>query len=215
MTSEQVELRFGVSGTSIPLDHGYALYSAISRLTEVVGTPSWFHEAESVALILINGIFTGNGELRLSRASGFGIRLPAADIPRVLSLAGRRLNIGGTSIRVGTFSTRSLIPATTVRARIVTTRNGDEEARFDAEIARQFATLQIRGKVDRGRRRIITIHDKKVVGHELLVSELTPDESIRLQEHGLGGRRKMGCGVFVPHKSVTPLIAYRHLRSAR
>jgi CRISPR/Cas system CSM-associated protein Csm4 (group 5 of RAMP superfamily) len=28
------------------------------------------------------------------------------------------------------------------------------------------------------------------------VSELTAEESIRLQEHGLGGRRKMGCGVF-------------------
>jgi hypothetical protein len=27
---------------------------------------------------------------------------------------------------------------------------------------------------------------------------LNAAESLRLQEHGLGGRRKMGCGVFAP-----------------
>jgi hypothetical protein len=31
-----------------------------------------------------------------------------------------------------------------------------------------------------------------------LVDYLTATESILLQEHGLGGRRHMGCGIFVP-----------------
>jgi len=40
------------------------------------------------------------------------------------------------------------------------------------------------------------VHGKQVVGYPVLVSELTPEESILLQENGLGGRRKMGCGFF-------------------
>ena len=49
-----------------------------------------------------------------------------------------------------------------------------------------------------GKRRTLRIKDKEVVGYEVLVETLTAEESICLQEAGLGGRRHMGCGVFVP-----------------
>jgi CRISPR-associated protein Cas6 len=50
----------------------------------------------------------------------------------------------------------------------------------------------------RGRRRVVRIKDKTVVGYGVHVAGLNAAESLCLQEHGLGGRRKMGCGVFVP-----------------
>jgi CRISPR-associated protein Cas6 len=81
---------------------------------------------------------------------------------------------------------------------VVTCRNGQDEARFDAEIARQMDEFGIHGKAQRGPRRTVTIKDKKVVAHTLLVTELTAEESIRVQVAGLGGRRKMGCGIFLP-----------------
>ena len=92
----------------------------------------------------------------------------------------------------------------------MTTKNGNDPARFDAEIARQVAALDIRGEVLRvpkrspeghGRdpsRRIVRVKGKRIVGYAMLATELTAEESIRLQERGLGGRRRMGCGVFVP-----------------
>lgn len=46
-------------------------------------------------------------------------------------------------------------------------------------------------------RRTLRIRDKTVVGYALAVTELTADESIRLQEAGVGGRRRFGCGLFV------------------
>ncbi len=49
-----------------------------------------------------------------------------------------------------------------------------------------------------GKRRTLRIKDKEVVGYEVLVDCLTAAESIALQEAGLGGRRHMGCGIFVP-----------------
>jgi CRISPR-associated protein Cas6 len=47
-------------------------------------------------------------------------------------------------------------------------------------------------------RRTVRIREKEVVGYGLDVSRLTAEASILLQEHGLGGRRPFGCGVFVP-----------------
>jgi len=31
-----------------------------------------------------------------------------------------------------------------------------------------------------------------------MVQGLDADESLKLQEHGIGGRRRFGCGIFVP-----------------
>ena len=50
-----------------------------------------------------------------------------------------------------------------------------------------------------GKRRTIRIREKEVVGYEVVIEGLTPDESLTIQTAGLGGRRHMGCGIFVVH----------------
>jgi CRISPR-associated protein Cas6 len=82
----------------------------------------------------------------------------------------------------------------------VTTRNGQNQGRFEQEIVRQLKKLNCRGRVTIGKRRTFNVHGRQVVGYSVLVSELTAEESIILQENGLGGRRKMGCGFFLPWK---------------
>jgi CRISPR-associated protein Cas6 len=62
--------------------------------------------------------------------------------------------------------------------------------------------VSIQAIVSVGKRRTIRIHGKEVVGYELIIEGLTADESIAIQTAGLGGRRHMGCGVFVPHLQV-------------
>ena len=49
-----------------------------------------------------------------------------------------------------------------------------------------------------GRRRIVTIAGARVVGFALDLSRLSEAASLTLQEQGLGGRRHMGCGLFLP-----------------
>ncbi len=203
-----VDLYFQVVGEAVPLDHGFALYSAICKATEQEPSTSWLHDAEGVGLIPIRGTPAAEHRLLLNRTARFGLRLPAQDIPKALVLAGKRLRIGDLLIRAGATTAEALKPSATLYARIVTTRNGEDPERFDAEIARQLAAISVRGRVVRGDRRIIRVHDKKVVGHELLVTELTAEESICLQEQGVGGRRKMGCGVFLP--TDVGVIAKRH-----
>ncbi len=126
------------------------------------------------------------------------MRLSAILIPKVLALAGKRIVVAGDSLRVGVPHVQALRPASVLAARGVTPRNGQDEQRFDREIARQLSELGIAAPAISGRRRIVRIKDKTIVGYAVNIAGLNAAESLRLQEHGLGGRRKMGCGVFVP-----------------
>ena len=75
--------------------------------------------------------------------------------------------------------------------------------KFAEAVRRQLDTLEISERVilTIGKRRTLKIRDKEVVGFEVILEGLTASESIILQEHGLGGRRHMGCGVFVTVKN--------------
>jgi CRISPR-associated protein Cas6 len=192
-----VDIFFGVRGSSVSADHGYVLYSAVTRVLEM-REDAWFHQLDHVGLHLLRGLYGPHGRLLLGPRACFGLRLPAALIPKVLALAGGRLLIGGDTLRVGVPHVQVLRPAPVLAARLVTTRNGQDERRFDSEIARQLSGLGITVPAMRGRRRVFRIKDKTVVAYGVRIVGLNAAESLRLQEHGLGGRRKMGCGVFVP-----------------
>lgn len=197
MDAAKLDLHFPLLGREIPLDHGYALYAALSRALEAPDD-LWLHGNDDLGVHLIRGRYLGKGRLALAQGSRLTIRLPAGLIPKFLPLAGKQLALGGDALRVGIPQPFALLPAPNLYAHLVTTKNGQDETRFDTEIPRQLEALSIRGKLQRGPRRSFVVKDKKVVAHSLLVTELTAEESIRLQEQGLGGRRKLGCGIFLP-----------------
>ena len=93
---------------------------------------------------------------------------------------------------------RTLRPVVRLRSRLVTIKGFLQEDEFLAAAKRQLEQLGIKGQPQLGARRTFRVRDKQVVGFEMGVAQLTAEESLTLQEHGLGGRRKMGCGVFVP-----------------
>lgn len=190
-----IDVAFRLTGDELPLDHGYGLYAALSHLA---GVGPWIHASEALAVHPIRGHQIGPGRLQLTSRSRLRLRLPAAHLPQVLALSGQQIEVDGHRLRIGVPETYPLRPAAVLHAQCVTTRNGQDEARFDAEIRRQMEALGLAGEALRGQRRILRIHQKTVVGHALLLSKLTADESLRLQALGLGGRRKMGCGVFNP-----------------
>jgi CRISPR-associated protein Cas6 len=46
-------------------------------------------------------------------------------------------------------------------------------------------------------RRTVHVGDHEIVGYAVEATELTAEESVLVQETGVGGRRRFGCGVFV------------------
>ena len=186
----KVDLCFHVSGRNVPVDHGFGLYGAVSRVIPGI------HEDDATGIKLLRGRYIGEGLLDISPVTELILRLPVSSIPSYLNLAGKALDVLGCSLRIGVPRTRSLIPSVVLYAQLVTTRNGQDQDRFEEEIKKQLQHIGVNGKFTTGKRRTFQIHGKQVVGYSLLLDELTAEESITVQERGLGGRRKMGCGFF-------------------
>jgi len=190
-----VDLAFRIVGKTIPVDHGYSLYSAISRIIPDI------HASKETGIHPIRGTYSGDGTLLLTSSSRLILRVPDTQISTCLKLAGKRLDVERNTLRVGVPEVRLLRPAAKLRARLVTFKNSLEEVRF-LEVARErLDKLQVAGELELGQRRTLRVKDKQVVGFELAIGNLSAEESLSLQENGLGGRRHMGCGVLIPAKA--------------
>jgi CRISPR-associated protein Cas6 len=202
-----IDLSFPVLGKSVPADHGYDLYSALSRLL-----PALHGDTIAFRVAPVRGSYAGNGALELQAGrSWLHFRIAADAITSFLPLAGKALELAGHPIRLGVPQVHALTPAPALTARLVTIKGFTEPPAFLAAARRQLDDLGVKGEAgipviaagDRAgepRRRILRVKEKKVVGFPLQVSALTAEESIRIQESGIGGRGKMGCGFFVPAK---------------
>jgi CRISPR-associated endonuclease/helicase Cas3 len=137
------------------------------------------------------------------------LRLSASDLPHVLALAGKGIEVMGHDIRLGVPQVTALVPAASLISRAVAIKNATEPASFLKAARKQLDELGIRGRLHlperrtktghlEPSRRVIRIKDTRIICFSLLVEGLTPEESIRLQEAGLGGRRHLGCGLFLP-----------------
>ncbi len=185
-----VDLAFRLTGSKVPVDHGYALYSAISRILPEI------HGAKSIGVHPIRGTYSGNGELMLRDSSRLIIRLESEHIGEVLKLAGKRLDIDSHSLRVGIPEVRLLRARASLYSRLVTIKGFMDPAAFLESAKRQLEKLGVDAEIQVGERRTFRLKDKQVVGFEVAASEVDAAGSLRLQENGLGGRRHMGCGIF-------------------
>ncbi|MGH9941545.1 MAG: type I-MYXAN CRISPR-associated protein Cas6/Cmx6 [Pyrinomonadaceae bacterium] len=197
-----VIVSFPLVGQRLPADHGYALYSAIAKHLPAM------HGARWLGVELVSGIPWGDGLIALpARGATLRLRLPATRFGEVLVLAGKRLEIGGHTLRLGLPTARPLAPAASVYARCVTIKKFTDPEPFLAAARRQLAALRVEAALElptdehgQPRRRVLRIREHTIVGFSLAAHHLGDDDSIKLQTHGLGGRRAMGCGLFNPIK---------------
>ncbi len=212
--TQHIVVRFPAQGKSLPADHGYALYSALARRLPELHTARW------LAIELISGIPWQQGIIALPtrHAAALHLRLPAAAFGKVIPLAGSRLDIDGHQLTLGLPTARPLTPAASLYARFVSIRNSTEPEPFLDAARRQLdalgiantATLELpRDEQGRFRRRILKIKYATIVGFSLAAHNLSDDDSLKLQTHGLGGRRKMGCGIFNPIRQTAATIDKR------
>ena len=188
----KVDLCFSITGKAISVDHGFELYSAVSKIV-----PD-FHEAEDIGLKLIRGRYIGDGLMDIHPNSWLIFRLRPTVLPGYINLAGKTIKLKDHIIQIGVPQTRSIMPDSSLYAHLVTTRNGNDQQRFENEISRQMSELGVKGNASVGKRKTFTVHTKNVVGYSMTIDDLTDEDSLLIQDNGLGGRRKMGCGFFEP-----------------
>ena len=187
-----VELKFPVNGTTLSSDHGYGLYGAISRIIPEA------HSADWLAIETIPGAARGDGVTQLDPQAKLKIRIPQDHVPLMLKLAGKRLEVDGHAIRLGAPQIYLLKPATALYARIVTIKGFTEPEPFLDAVRRKLDEMGVKGEPVVGPRRVVRVGNHTVVGFGLTIHELSEEGSIILQEQGVGGRRRMGCGFFQP-----------------
>jgi CRISPR-associated protein Cas6 len=200
-----VDLSFPVRGNTIPRDHSYALYGALSR-----AVPS-IHQADWIGIQAIAARLAGPERpehLTLEPLGRLQLRVPAAKLSVLIGLTGTRLEIQGHPIELGAPTVQPLVPAATLDSRLVVIRltNGvpkpfDQavfDQRFVAEAQRQLLKHEIRGDLELCGRQRLTVGGQRVLGHSVRVLGLSAEDSLKLQIHGIGGKRTMGCGIFRP-----------------
>ncbi len=203
-----VDLLFSIDCKTLPVDHAYALSTAVQQALP------WFAEDDTAALHMIHGAQSGNGWERpegegdiiyLSRRTKLVLRVPAERIDDAMALCGQELDVAGNPMKVLKASKRLLEISTSLYSRHVVAEEGEDE---DALLKRVIGEMRAMGlnfkKVLCGKEHSLQTPDGPLATHSLLVADLSFEDAITLQERGVGAKayKKLGCGLFIPHKTV-------------
>ena len=209
-----VDVQFNLQGDRIPADHGYLAYSAVSKFVKEI------HEGEEFGIHAISGRLLGDRMLEIVPHSRLTFRLPVERVKDVLALAGKTLSIGDHRVVVGVPASRALVPSASLYSRLVVIKGFMEPEPFLDAVKRKLVEMKVNAapslvstagavevNADRSGgtrspwiRRTLRIHDKEIVGFAVRIEQLTAEESVLVQERGIGGRRRFGCGLFIPER---------------
>lgn len=198
---------FRIECKSIPQEHAHALAEALQ------GALPWLADEPEAGIHPLLGAESGNGWERpdteilyLSRRQRLTLRLPKHRLQDIEALVGQTLDIDGHPLTVGRFTTRKLSDLPTLFAKGVVTEPGQSEAEFLEQVAEQLRDMDIRiRKMMCGKEGRIAVPDGTLHTRSLMLAELDREESVRLQEKGIGPGRRYGCGLFLPQKDIKPV----------
>jgi CRISPR-associated protein Cas6 len=190
-----VDVLYALHGQVLPRDHRPALAAALERLVP------WLADASQAGTHRVNAVAGLGPTALLSQRSRLALRVRRERVAELAPLAGATLDIGGFKLRVGTqASVRELLPYGTLYAHLVASCDGDELG-FLAAVEQELEALGVPCRTICGRRQVIELEGAPLTGFSLMLDGLTPAGSLRVLESGLGRHRRLGCGIFVPHKS--------------
>lgn len=191
-----VDLAFDLSGAIPPAHHPFSLWSELTRLAPVL------EDAERAGVLPLR-LPEQTTDL-LPRRTKLTLRIPAALTEELtLTLSGEPLDLGETVLHLGVGRSRAITPYPTLHAQQVA--SDAAEIAFMEDIRAQLDEMRIACNLICGLRRSIGDDTLSIAGYSLVIHDLKPDTSLKLQYIGLGGSRQFGCGIFVPYKVISGL----------
>ncbi len=191
-----VDVVFSLEEGTLGDDHAAALSLAIRRVLP------WFDEEAEAGILPLSGLAKGNGVRFVGRRSRLALRLPIHRVASADFLVGARLDLDGTALMVGTRSVRPLFPARGVVYSHFVSVEADDEIEFLERCKSLLAARGLKPQLITGKARELRTAEGVVRGFSLMLHGLGAADSLAVQEAGLGAHRALGCGLFVPHKSV-------------
>ena len=205
-----VDIAFKIECKTLPIDHAATLKQLLSEKLP------WIDHEPDVGIHSIHGATSGNGWTRpdqdqdeiihLSRRSRFYLRVPKDRLQDAITLVGNRLNIDSHSLTIRDYNIKPLNVSSTIFCRSLCWMNDsvEDELQLSESLVSHLAeqgitvTKMMFGKLHKIKNGSELIHARSV-----MIADLSKEDSIYLQQHGLGPNRLLGCGIFIPHKSIS------------
>lgn len=203
-----LDVLFAIECKRLPVDHAHALSTALRGLVP------WLDAEPGAAVHSIHVAGSQNGWERPehggdqylipSRRTKLIIRIPKGRLADLEgALCGATLDLAGCPLTVGPAKTRTLSKEATLFARQVVSRPGDDEDAFLAWAVTELSALGVAvRKAVCGKELLFETPAGPIRTRSLMLADLSPEEAVRLQQVGLGPRRDLGCGIFIPHKGI-------------
>ena len=205
------DLSFKIGCKQIALDHAHDLSQALH-----LALP-WLADEQRAGVHLIHGASSGNGWQRpeeedgedfiyLSKRSRMMLRMPKDRFEDAQALVGQTLDIAGNAITVGDYQVKPLTSLGTLFARYILLQDNETEDQLVTRLSSDMKAMGITlRKALCGISHEFRLPQGRVRTMSVMVADLDPEESVMLQTHGIGDGRKMGFGLFIPHKGIKPV----------
>jgi CRISPR-associated protein Cas6 len=206
--SEVVDLLFDIRCREIPVDHAHALASGLREHLPEIGPDA------DIAVHTIHVAGSQNGwerpefsrheRLLVSRRTKLALRVPKEKAGAISEqLYGKTVRVEDCELTIGKAKQKPLSKQGTIFSRYVQCLPEEEEMDFLQRVAEELQAHGIRiKKAMCGKTTMVYTPEGEVATRSLMLADLRTDESLLLQEKGIGPGREMGLGIFLPHKGI-------------
>jgi len=191
--ARMIDVAFALQGGPLPREHRRTLAQALEHALP------WLAGLPGAGIHRLN-ISAGGGPLALlSGRTRLTLRLPREHAAAAAATLGdTALQLGAGRLHIGAHHVRELLPHGTIYAHLVAAESADEGA-FMAVVGAELQALGVACRPICGRRQVL--EGGALQGFSLMLDGLGAAHSMRLLETGLGPHRRLGCGLFVAHRS--------------
>lgn len=195
-TVDMIDAVFDISGEVVPAAYAFPLWKALIQHVPAL------EAHDNIGVLPLRISHTAGGMLLPKRAK-LVMRIPRQLETQIDALAGKALSVDSALLQLGAIKLRRIQPYPTLHAHLVM---GDaDEIKFLQAVTTRLTEMNIPSKLICGLRHQLSTPEHTIHGYSLVVHDMKPDASLRLQYAGLGAERRYGCGIFVPYKAIADL----------
>lgn len=202
-TPLMIDLQFDLVGTTIPAENAQLLSDAL------LGLLPWLKEDPRIGIQHLKGAETNSGDLSLNinRRTKMFVRVPRTRVDDMRQLVGQTLDLAGHQLQIGAFKAREFSAFANIYSHFVDTGSKGEE-QFVQDVMRELdGHFHLRCGFICGKPQTLQSASGPLHGFSLMLHDVPPHKSLQLQDEGLGRNHLLGCGIFIPHKSIAPVAA--------
>ena len=194
-TSRMIDVAFRIECKTLPYDHACDLSNEITK------NLPWLLDDQLTGIQTLHGPESGNGLI---------LRISRGDIDKVRELENIEINVLGNNIKIGKSTTKTFLIVRDLISRFVLCDKDETEEEFLLGVKKELLNHGVSiKKAICGKAKSLTINGKSKITRSLMIADLSKENSVLLQDTGVGTGRIYGCGIFLPHKSIDAVSGFK------